>query len=115
MIPLNTYVLQPGLLTLPWFSSFAHFGSWWQIPYYWVGIKAYDFIAGRENVTSSYVLSKRKALEAFPVLKEDNLKGAIVYYDGQVQIPSLPRCGTQRGSEVLAGNKANFLILDKWC
>ncbi|GFQ90669.1 glycerol-3-phosphate dehydrogenase, mitochondrial [Trichonephila clavata] len=56
---------------------------WWQVPYYWVGIKAYDFVAGRQQVKSSYFLSRSKALELFPMLKKDKLCGALVYYDGQ--------------------------------
>ncbi|XP_058797659.1 glycerol-3-phosphate dehydrogenase, mitochondrial isoform X2 [Phymastichus coffea] len=57
--------------------------TWWQIPYYWVGIKAYDLVAGSKTVKSSYYLSKQNALELFPMLKGDKLTGAIVYYDGQ--------------------------------
>ncbi|XP_077176120.1 glycerol-3-phosphate dehydrogenase, mitochondrial isoform X1 [Paroedura picta] len=56
---------------------------WWQLPYYWVGIKLYDLVAGSQCLKSSYVLSKSKALELFPMLKKDKLVGAIVYYDGQ--------------------------------
>ena len=57
--------------------------KWWQLPYFWIGIKAYDFVAGWKNVKSSFLLSKKEALAKFPMLKSDNLKGAIVYYDGQ--------------------------------
>ncbi|XP_075465473.1 glycerol-3-phosphate dehydrogenase, mitochondrial isoform X4 [Ascaphus truei] len=57
--------------------------KWWQLPYYWVGIKAYDLVAGSQCLKSSYVLSKSKALEFFPMLQRDKLVGAIVYYDGQ--------------------------------
>lgn len=57
--------------------------TWWQIPYFWVGIKAYDFVAGDRNVKSSYYLSREDALELFPMLRGDKLRGAIVYYDGQ--------------------------------
>uniref|UniRef100_A0A8C9TH60 Glycerol-3-phosphate dehydrogenase, mitochondrial n=1 Tax=Scleropages formosus TaxID=113540 RepID=A0A8C9TH60_SCLFO len=57
--------------------------SWWQLPYYWAGIKMYDLVAGAQCLKSSYVLSKNKALELFPMLKRDKLVGAIVYYDGQ--------------------------------
>eukprot|EP01125_Pyxidicula_operculata_P015527 TRINITY_DN5277_c0_g1_i1.p1 TRINITY_DN5277_c0_g1~~TRINITY_DN5277_c0_g1_i1.p1 ORF type:complete len:535 (-),score=81.07 TRINITY_DN5277_c0_g1_i1:543-2147(-) len=58
--------------------------KWWQLPYYWVGIKAYDLISGSiGKLESSYLLSKSKALDEFPMLKSDTLKGAIVYYDGQ--------------------------------
>ncbi|KAN0063230.1 mitochondrial glycerol-3-phosphate dehydrogenase [Thecaphora frezii] len=57
--------------------------TWWQIPYYWAGTKMYDILAGSENMESSYVLGKGKALEAFPMLKSAGLTGAVVYYDGQ--------------------------------
>ena len=42
----------------------------------------YDILAGKENMESSYVMSKGKALEAFPMLKQEGLVGALVYYDG---------------------------------
>ncbi|KAK7792577.1 hypothetical protein R5R35_008671 [Gryllus longicercus] len=57
--------------------------TWWQVPYYWVGIKMYDIVAGSKTVRNSYLLSKRRALELFPMLKGEKLRGAIVYYDGQ--------------------------------
>jgi len=55
---------------------------WWQLPYFWAGIKAYDLVSGTDCLESSYVLSKGRALEQFPMLKRDELVGAIVYYDG---------------------------------
>ncbi|KAK2181288.1 hypothetical protein NP493_402g02030 [Ridgeia piscesae] len=54
----------------------------WQVPYFWVGIKAYDMVAGTETLKPSYFLSKYKALELFPMLKAEKLCGALVYYDG---------------------------------
>jgi glycerol-3-phosphate dehydrogenase len=54
----------------------------WQIPYFWLGIKAYDFVSGSQCLKSSFLLSKERALELFPMLKRDKLKGGIVYYDG---------------------------------
>ncbi|XP_055726696.1 glycerol-3-phosphate dehydrogenase, mitochondrial-like isoform X4 [Salvelinus fontinalis] len=57
--------------------------KWWQLPYYWAGIKIYDLVAGAQCLKSSYILTKTKALELFPMLKKDKLVGAIVYYDGQ--------------------------------
>ncbi|RMB92555.1 hypothetical protein DUI87_31009 [Hirundo rustica rustica] len=55
--------------------------KWWQLPYYWVGIKLYDLVAGSHCLKSSYVLTKSRALELFPMLRRDKLVGAIVYYD----------------------------------
>ncbi|XP_077997220.1 glycerol-3-phosphate dehydrogenase, mitochondrial-like [Glandiceps talaboti] len=57
--------------------------KWWQLPYFYAGIKAYDIVAGKQCLKSSYFLSKSKALELFPMLKKEALVGAIVYYDGQ--------------------------------
>lgn len=56
--------------------------KWWQLPYYWAGVKCYDLLAGRQNLESSYILTRGQALEAFPMMNEDRLKGAVVYYDG---------------------------------
>ena len=52
----------------------------------------YDLLAGKENMESSYLMSKGKALEAFPMLKQDGLVGALVYYDGVL----LPYSGDAR-------------------
>ncbi|CAF1058752.1 unnamed protein product [Adineta ricciae] len=57
--------------------------KWYLLPYYYAGIKAYDFVSGRQLLRWSYLISKRKALELFPMLKKEKLVGAIVYYDGQ--------------------------------
>lgn len=46
----------------------------------------YDLVAGIQCLKSSYVLSKTKALELFPMLKKDKLVGAIVYYDGKSRL-----------------------------
>ncbi|CAF2268183.1 unnamed protein product [Rotaria magnacalcarata] len=57
--------------------------KWYLLPYYYAGIKLYDFVSGRQLLRWSYVISKNKALELFPMLKKEKLVGAIVYYDGQ--------------------------------
>lgn len=45
----------------------------------------YDLVAGSKTVKSSYLLSKKNALELFPMLRGDKLCGAIVYYDGKTK------------------------------
>jgi glycerol-3-phosphate dehydrogenase len=57
--------------------------KWWQVPYFWFGIKMYDFVSGKKLVKSSFYVSKARALEEFPMLQGNKLCGAIVYYDGQ--------------------------------
>ncbi|NXP61178.1 GPDM protein, partial [Chloropsis cyanopogon] len=72
--------------------------KWWQLPYYWIGIKLYDLVAGSQCLKSSYVLTKDRALELFPMLRRDKLVGAIVYYDG-----AWPLCLLRLGSVGLGG------------
>ncbi|RAH63803.1 glycerol-3-phosphate dehydrogenase GUT2 [Aspergillus aculeatinus CBS 121060] len=65
-----------------WLPIMVPVQKWWQAPYFWVGTKFYDFLAGSEGIESSYFLTKSKAIDAFPMLRKDNLIGAMVYYDG---------------------------------
>ncbi|CCG84733.1 protein of unknown function [Taphrina deformans PYCC 5710] len=57
--------------------------KWWQVPYFWAGTKIYDFLAGSENMSASYYMTKSRARTAFPMLKDEGLVGALVYCDGQ--------------------------------
>lgn len=62
--------------------------AWWEVPYYWAGLKAYDLVAGSKNLSWSHFVSPTKAKASFPTLSDTNeagkhLKGTIIYYDGQ--------------------------------
>lgn len=65
-----------------WLPIMLPLDKWWKAPYYWAGTKFYDFLAGSEGIESSYFLTRSKALDAFPMLKQTDLVGALVYYDG---------------------------------
>ena len=65
-----------------WLPIMLPLQHWWQTPYFWGGTKFYDFLAGTEGIETSYFLTRSKALDAFPMLRKDNLFGALVYYDG---------------------------------
>ena len=56
---------------------------YWQVPYFWAGLKMYDILSGKQLVKPSYFVTKTEALEEFPMLNRDRLCGAIVYYDGE--------------------------------
>lgn len=53
------------------------------IPYYGIGLKLYDLLAGRSGFPPSRVISPRAALEFIPALAPKGLHGAVVYSDGQ--------------------------------
>lgn len=63
-----------------WLPIMVPLQKWWQAPYFWAGCKAYDLLAGSEGIESSYFLTKSKAIDSFPMLKRDNVVGAMVYY-----------------------------------
>ena len=84
---------------------------WWQVPYYWFGIKMYDVVAGDRNVKSSYYLSKKNTLELFPMLKSDNLCGGIVYYDGKNWAPSLLLQQCQKSRMICQWSISDFTIV----
>ncbi|CCD25340.1 glycerol-3-phosphate dehydrogenase NDAI_0F00210 [Naumovozyma dairenensis CBS 421] len=56
--------------------------NYWQLPYFYAGCKFYDFFAGDQNLKSSYLISRKNAIEIAPMLDAANLKAALVYHDG---------------------------------
>jgi glycerol-3-phosphate dehydrogenase len=57
--------------------------DWWEAPFYGIGLKVYDLLAGKYGFGASSHLSKAKTLELIPTLETDGLRGGIRYYDGQ--------------------------------
>ena len=56
-------------------------------PFYGIGLKMYDMLAGKLNLSPSRWLSRRDTLANAPTLAEQvngrGLKGGVLYYDGQ--------------------------------
>src|SRR6195256_6456755 len=57
--------------------------EWWEAPFYGIGLKVYDLLAGRYGFGPSRLLSKEQTLERLPTIKTEGLRGGVVYYDGQ--------------------------------
>jgi glycerol-3-phosphate dehydrogenase len=57
--------------------------SWWEAPFYGIGLKLYDLLAGKYGFGASKLLSKEETLERLPGLEPEELRGGVVYYDGQ--------------------------------
>lgn len=55
----------------------------WRLPFYGVGLKLYDALAGNLNLRASRFLSRNMALGQVATLKRAGLKGGILYFDGQ--------------------------------
>lgn len=50
---------------------------------YSIGLKIYDWMAGRLRLGRSRFISKEETIQRFPQIKQDGLKGGVVYHDGQ--------------------------------
>jgi glycerol-3-phosphate dehydrogenase len=57
--------------------------SWWETPFYGIGLKVYDLLAGKYGFGRSRILSREETLERLPNIQTDGLKHGVVYYDGQ--------------------------------
>lgn len=57
--------------------------DWWEAPFYGIGLRVYDLLAGKYGFGPSGNLSKEETLERLPTIKTEGLRGGVVYYDGQ--------------------------------
>ena len=57
--------------------------SWWEAPFYGIGLKLYDLLAGKYGFGPSKLLTKEETLARLPALEPEELRGGVVYYDGQ--------------------------------
>src|ERR1700681_3331555 len=57
--------------------------DWWEAPFYGLGLKLYQLLAGKYGFGKSRILSREETLQHLPTLKTEGLRGGAVYYDGQ--------------------------------
>ena len=89
--------------------------DWWEAPFYGIGLKVYDMLAGRYGFGSSKILSKDETLKRIPTLKREGLRGGIMYYDGQFDdarlLINLARTASHQGAALL--NYARVTVLTR--
>src|SRR5215831_11423487 len=57
--------------------------DWWEAPFYGIGLKLYNLLAGKYGFGSSRILSKEETLERLPTIRTEGLRGGVIYFDGQ--------------------------------
>lgn len=57
--------------------------SWWEGPFYGIGMKVYDRLAGKLGLGPSRWLSKEETVGRIPTVETDDLVGSVMYHDGQ--------------------------------
>jgi len=91
--------------------------DWWEGPYYGIGLKMYDMLAGRYGFGRSKHLSKEKTLEYLPTIEPEGLRGGVIYYDGQFDDArlaiNLARTATSQGGTLVNYMKVTSLLKTK--
>lgn len=89
--------------------------AWWEAPFYGVGLKVYDLLAGKYGFGPSQVLSRDQVLERIPTLEQDGLRGGVAYHDGQFDdsrlLVNLAQTAAEQGACLL--NYARVTALQK--
>jgi len=88
--------------------------TWWEAPFYGIGLKLYDMLAGRYGFGASKLLSKEETLQRLPALEPEELRGGVVYYDGQFDdarlLIHLAMTASDRGAALLNYCPATALL-----
>src|SRR6476659_2985234 len=79
--------------------------DWWEAPFYGVGLKLYNILAGKYGFGSSRILSRDETLQRLPTIKTEGLKGGVIYFDGQFDdarlLINLITTGWEQGATLL--------------
>ena len=57
--------------------------DWWNSPFYGIGLKIYDMMAGNLGLGPSTLLDKEETIKLIPNVKKEGLRGGVIYHDGQ--------------------------------
>ena len=88
--------------------------DWWSSPFYGIGLKIYDMMAGKLGLGPSTLLNKEETINLIPNVKKTGLKGGVIYHDGQFDDSrmaiSLALTAEQQGAIVCNYIKVESLI-----
>jgi glycerol-3-phosphate dehydrogenase len=70
------HIAQPLPFVMP---SYA----WWEKPFYGIGLKMYDALAGKSGLGSTEFLSRQETVACLPSVHMNGLRGGVKYWDGQ--------------------------------
>lgn len=88
--------------------------DFWGGPFYTVGLKVYDMMAGKLGLGPSKHLSLEETIEAIPTVEREGLRGGVIYQDGQFDdarmAVSLMQTAVDYGATVLNYCKVDSLM-----
>ena len=57
--------------------------DWWNSPFYGIGLKIYELMAGNLGLGPSTLLDRQETIDLIPNVKKEGLRGGVIYHDGQ--------------------------------
>ena len=88
--------------------------KFWEAPFYGVGLKMYDALAGKAGLGATEFLNTKQTLHCLPTLQKAGLKGGVKYWDGQFDDArlalALARSAAKEGALLVNYCKATKLI-----
>ena len=92
--------------------------EWWEGPFYNIGMKVYDLMAGKLGFGLSQKLSREETLKAIPNIDQKDLTGGVIYFDGQFDdsrlAVNLAQTAVDHGAAVLNYMKVIALKKDSY-
>ena len=89
--------------------------KWWENPFYGIGLKIYDWLAGKEGIGNSKILSKKETVHLLPTISQKGLRGGVIYHDAQFDdtrlLINMMQTAKEQGATVL--NYHEFLSFTK--
>ena len=87
---------------------------WWETPFYGVGLKMYDLLAGSAGLGRTELLTRAQTLALLPAVQPAGLKGGVKYRDGQFDDArmalALARTAAKRGALLVNYCRASRLV-----
>ncbi len=88
--------------------------TWWEAPFYGIGMRVYDLLAGRQGFGRSRNLSRAETIERIPTIETKGLRGGVIYYDGQFDdarlVVHLMRTAAEHGAVCLNYTEAVKIV-----
>ncbi len=100
------HIAQPLAFVMP---SYA----WWEKPFYGLGLKVYDALAGKAGLGRTDFLSLQETVDCLPSVQTAGLRGGVKYWDGQFNDAklalALARTAAEHGALLVNYLRANSL------
>jgi glycerol-3-phosphate dehydrogenase len=91
--------------------------DWWESPFYGIGLKLYDLLAGKAGFGDSRILSREETVAHLPTIETRGLKGGVIYYDGQFDdarlVINLVKTAAEQGAILINYMPVLALLKDK--